>query len=237
MRVGDRLRRRCRRVSAGAGTAADVPRAHPLPSKRPPGWIAIEKVSDGCGQEGSPFRAHDQRYENDDGETITVDFNEACNLHDAAYSGAYVWDSINGRFVDFSKPFWTKKRSTRSSRRICRGSASGSSRGWAVGERSSPVPDLERRPQGGDVGRPELLRHRQQLFRSKPQGADQHLRSVEEHCARISTLRPCGRPLDDHAERRTPGPNGSSCPGRVGPRDGGGPRHVHGHVHHRRQPG
>ena len=101
-------------VSAGAGTTpnANLPKAvgpHPLPAKRPPGWIAIEKVADGCGQEGSVFRAHEQTYENDDGETINVDFNEACNLHDAAYSGALVWDSINGRFVDFSKPVWTKK--------------------------------------------------------------------------------------------------------------------------------
>jgi hypothetical protein len=99
-------------VSAAAGTAADRPSgngSHPLPAKRPPGWIAIEKVSDGCGQEGSLFRAHEQTYESDDGRTITVDFNEACNLHDAAYSGAYVWDGINGRFVDFSAPVWTKK--------------------------------------------------------------------------------------------------------------------------------
>jgi hypothetical protein len=99
-------------VSAEAGTVAEGPNAQgprPLPDKRPPGWIAIEKVSDGCGQEGSLFRAHEQTYESDDGQTLTVDFNEACNLHDAAYSGAYVWDNINGRFVDFSKPVWTKR--------------------------------------------------------------------------------------------------------------------------------
>ena len=99
-------------VSVEAGKVGEVPNAkgtHPLPQKRPPGWIAIEKVSDGCGQEGSLFRAHDQTYESDDGQKITVDFTEACDLHDAAYSGAYVWDSINGRFVDFRKPAWTKK--------------------------------------------------------------------------------------------------------------------------------
>jgi hypothetical protein len=94
---------------AGAATVvANAAGSHPLPDKRPPGWIAIEKVSDGCGQEGSLFRAHDQTYETDKGQKVNVDFNEACNLHDAAYSGALVWDSINGSFIDYSEPRWTK---------------------------------------------------------------------------------------------------------------------------------
>jgi hypothetical protein len=98
-------------VSADAASVAarsNTVGPQPLPEKRPPGWIAIEKVSDGCGQEGSLFRAHDQTYETDSGRKITVDFTEACNLHDAAYSGALVWDGINGAFVDFSEPRWTK---------------------------------------------------------------------------------------------------------------------------------
>jgi hypothetical protein len=98
-------------VSAEAARVAglvNVAGSQPLPDKRLPGWIAIEKVSDGCGQEGSLFRAHDQTYETDSGRKIRVDFTEACNLHDAAYSGALVWDSINGGFVDFSNPRWTK---------------------------------------------------------------------------------------------------------------------------------
>src|SRR5690348_15379707 len=80
----------------------------PLPEKRPPGWIAVDKVANGCGQEGSLFRAHDQTYETDRGEQVTVDFTESCDLHDAAYSGALVWDAISGKFVDFSDPKWTK---------------------------------------------------------------------------------------------------------------------------------
>jgi hypothetical protein len=82
----------------------------PVPDKRPPGWIAIEKVTDGCGQEGSAFRAHDQVYTSTDGQKLKVDFTDACDLHDAAYSGALVWDRINGQFIDFSDPYWTKER-------------------------------------------------------------------------------------------------------------------------------
>ena len=82
----------------------------PLPRKQPPGWIAIDKVSDGCGQKDSPFRAHDQTYVSDDGEELTVDFTEACLIHDAGYSGALVWDAINGQFIDFSDSYWTKAR-------------------------------------------------------------------------------------------------------------------------------
>ena len=100
-------------VSAEAGKVARLPNlsgGHPLPQKLPPGWIAIHKVSDGCGQKGSPFRAHDQTYVSDDGEELTVDFTEACDIHDAAYSGALVWDAINGQFIDFSDSYWTKAR-------------------------------------------------------------------------------------------------------------------------------
>jgi hypothetical protein len=82
----------------------------PLPDKRPPGWIAIDKVSDSCGLAGTPFRAHDQTYTSTDGRKLKVDFADACDLHDAAYSGALVWDRINGQFVDFSDPYWTKDR-------------------------------------------------------------------------------------------------------------------------------
>lgn len=100
-------------VSAEAGNVAKVmsaTRPHPLPDQQPPGWIAIDKVSDGCGQKGSLFRAHDQTYVSDDGEELTVDFTEACDIHDAAYSGALVWDAINGQFIDFSDSYWTKTR-------------------------------------------------------------------------------------------------------------------------------
>jgi hypothetical protein len=101
-------------VSAGAAGVAKAPSAqgpHPLPQDRPPGWIAIDKVSDGCGQKGSIFRAHEQVYKSDlIGEQLTVDFTTACDLHDAGYSGALVWDGINGHFIDFSDPYWTKER-------------------------------------------------------------------------------------------------------------------------------
>ncbi len=100
-------------LSADATKGAKVLNAtgpQPLPDKRPPGWIALDKVSDGCGQTDSAFRAHDQTYTNTDGKTLKVDFTDACDLHDAAYSGALVWDRINGQFIDFSDPYWTKDR-------------------------------------------------------------------------------------------------------------------------------
>ena len=98
-------------ASAEADRAAKVMNAtavQPLPDKRPPGWIALDQVSDGCGQAGSEFKAHDQTYKSNNGQSLTVDFTDACNLHDAAYSGALVWDRINGQFIDFSDSYWTK---------------------------------------------------------------------------------------------------------------------------------
>src|SRR3954469_7435527 len=95
----------------GGSTAArslDEPATIPMGDRKtPPSWTAIEKVSNGCGggaaiglqnwvgdtatyASGNPFQR-----------AFKVDFREACNLHDAAYSGAYVWDSIRGEFKDF----------------------------------------------------------------------------------------------------------------------------------------
>jgi hypothetical protein len=98
-------------VTAGSGRtaarSADEPTTIPVPEKRPAGWIAIDKVSNGCGGgaliglqnwigdtatygSGNPFEP-----------VFKVSFREACNLHDAAYSGALVWDGIHGAFTDF----------------------------------------------------------------------------------------------------------------------------------------
>ncbi|MGZ8794705.1 MAG: hypothetical protein ACXW0F_08700 [Gaiellaceae bacterium] len=83
---------------------------HPLPAKRPAGWVVIETVSNGCG----PGKARSQPDAvnavtdsstfgngNPFDPTFEVNFRDACLLHDAGYSGALVWDKINGRFVDF----------------------------------------------------------------------------------------------------------------------------------------
>jgi hypothetical protein len=93
---------------------ADYP--EPLPEKHPPGWVAIETVSNGCGPGKAdaepgvinsvtdsstffdPLHPLQPRYE--------VNFRDACNLHDAAFSGALVWDKINGKFIDYRT--WTK---------------------------------------------------------------------------------------------------------------------------------
>lgn len=106
--LGVALAAACAVATATARTAANID--HPLPDKRPPGWVAIETVSNGCGPgkarakpnavnaltdsstfgSGNPFDP-----------TFEVNFREACLLHDAGYSGALVWDKINGKFVDF----------------------------------------------------------------------------------------------------------------------------------------
>ena len=92
--------------------ATPVPMTYPLPppDQRPPGWIAIEKVSNGCGGGGASTEPGLQNWLGDSAifgslnpfePKFRVNFREACNLHDAAYSGAYVWDSINNKFTDF----------------------------------------------------------------------------------------------------------------------------------------
>jgi hypothetical protein len=97
-----------RAASRSASVAAGEPQSIPMGDRKtPPGWIAIDKVSNGCG--GGPLIG----LQNWIGDTATygnlnpfepkfkVNFREACNLHDAAYSGAYVWDSLRGKFKDF----------------------------------------------------------------------------------------------------------------------------------------
>ena len=70
----------------------------------------------------------------DDGEELKVVFTEACEIHDAAYSGALVWDAINGQFIDFSDSYWTKARIDVKFKldlqRLCFGKFSGDAR-WA----------------------------------------------------------------------------------------------------------
>jgi len=99
-------------------TATPVPMTHPLPATQPPGWIDIGEVSNGCGPgaastepgvisliaDSSTFRDG-----NPGDPSFEVNFREACLLHDAGYSGALVWDSLNKKFEDFSDPKWTRK--------------------------------------------------------------------------------------------------------------------------------
>jgi hypothetical protein len=98
----------CAVATATARPTVDVD--HPLPAKRPPGWIAIEAVSNGCGpgkaqaEPGAINKLTDSSTfgnGNPFDPSFTVNFRAACLLHDAGYSGALVWDRINGKFVDF----------------------------------------------------------------------------------------------------------------------------------------
>src|SRR5579872_2970220 len=78
----------------------------PQPQGPPPlGAVDIADVSNGCG--GGSFRITvwvqnqigDSSVYRDSAPFLRrypVDFREACKLHDAGYSGAKVWDAING---------------------------------------------------------------------------------------------------------------------------------------------
>lgn len=83
-------------------------------------WISrvvdIDLVSNTCGGEGWESVVAAENYfgntsgyvEDTSGHTYTVDFRDACNLHDAGYGGFTVHDKLNGRDIDFHN--WTRKR-------------------------------------------------------------------------------------------------------------------------------
>ena len=82
--------------------------------------VPIESVSNGCGGAGWDSLVHAQNYLGNTSKyadsninplarTYTVNFVDACNLHDAGYSGAVVKDKLNGgRIVDFRT--WSRKQ-------------------------------------------------------------------------------------------------------------------------------
>lgn len=100
--------------AVGAASRAAPPslKAKPPP---PPGFIELAAVSNGCG---GGVASSDPRYGDTSsyrdsitpGDIYTVNFREACNLHDAGYSGALVWDPFEGRYIDFSEPQWTQEK-------------------------------------------------------------------------------------------------------------------------------
>jgi hypothetical protein len=90
--------------------ATPVPTTIAMHGTPPPGWIAIEKVSNGCGGGDASTEPGIQNMVGDSATygtgnpfepSFKVNFREACNFHDAAYSGALVWDSLKGKFTDF----------------------------------------------------------------------------------------------------------------------------------------
>ena len=96
---------------AGAGGAGENPPFRPIaqPAAARPGAVDIALISNGCGGgahlvgvqnsigDSSVYRNSINPF----GMRYKVLFRPACNLHDAGYSGAYVWDNISGRWVDF----------------------------------------------------------------------------------------------------------------------------------------
>ena len=81
--------------------------------------VAIEAVSNGCGGPrwkpvvGQNYLGNTSKYAdpntNPPARTYTVNFKDACDLHDAGYAGAVVRDKLHGgRIVDFRN--WSRKQ-------------------------------------------------------------------------------------------------------------------------------
>lgn len=88
--------------------------SNPVPGAQ----VSLASVSNGCGGGNWAALVHFQNYLGDTSSfknsninplatSYTVSFREACNLHDAGYSGAVVEDPINGGWVDYLA--WTQK--------------------------------------------------------------------------------------------------------------------------------
>ena len=101
-------------VDAADTRCSDLTRAKPVPVPVP-----IETVSNGCGGAGWASIVAVQNYFgnsstyldsniNPAAASFTVSFVDACNLHDAGYSGAIVVDKLRGGIKDFRK--WTRKQ-------------------------------------------------------------------------------------------------------------------------------
>jgi hypothetical protein len=84
-----------------------------------PRVVSIATVSNGCGGAGWDSVVAAQNYlgntskyadsnVNPIARTYPVNFKDACDLHDAGYSGAVVHDKLSGRTVDFRT--WSRKR-------------------------------------------------------------------------------------------------------------------------------
>jgi hypothetical protein len=99
-------------VSLALGAASPKPK--PAWPALPDALVPIASVSNGCGggEASEEWRFGDtstfRNSNNPFGKRYVVDFREACNLHDAGYSGARVRDVLHGGVVvDFFT--WTRK--------------------------------------------------------------------------------------------------------------------------------
>ena len=98
-------------VTANASAARLALVLKPQPQgTEPPGAVDIASISNGCGGGSSETLIAAQNAFGDTSvyrdsfpylHRYKVDFREACNLHDAGYSGALVWDAINGVWYDY----------------------------------------------------------------------------------------------------------------------------------------
>jgi hypothetical protein len=81
--------------------------------------VDIKRVSNGCGGEGwktlvwvENYFGNEHTYKNSNRNPLaasyTVDFKDACDLHDAGYAGVTVRDTVSNRIVDFRT--WSRKQ-------------------------------------------------------------------------------------------------------------------------------
>jgi len=116
--IADTYASRVRKVwSGGGGTPTPAKPGPTLPKgpawpKPPDAWVPLASVSNGCGggkTSTDPQWLDEWIFRN---ATLTkkysVNFRDACNLHDAGYSGAKVNDPLNGgRVIDYFT--WTRE--------------------------------------------------------------------------------------------------------------------------------
>jgi len=83
-------------IASASGQPLTFP-TNPLPSA----VVPIASVSNGCGpgKPSSDWRIADTSTYYDGGKSYTVSFRAACDMHDAAYSGAKVADPVNGGVI------------------------------------------------------------------------------------------------------------------------------------------
>lgn len=72
------------------------------------GWRVFEKAQNYLGNTSTYWNSRDGLLYDPSAKSYTVDFTEACNLHDAGYGGAVVRDKLRGGIKDFRG--WSRKQ-------------------------------------------------------------------------------------------------------------------------------
>lgn len=104
-------------TNAGDTRCNDLSRAKPVATpwpELPDALVSLASVSNGCGggvASNQPRFGDTSTYRNSNnplGKRYIVNFRQACNMHDAGYSGAKVYDPFSGKVLDLFG--WSQKR-------------------------------------------------------------------------------------------------------------------------------